>query len=474
YMRGPTLLEAIAERGRFSSDAVRALVIALLDALHYLHNQDPPLVHGDLSPENIVLLDSGRIGLIDFGAIRVADPRLAAIGPPVGKELYAPPEQRRGEIHPASDLYALGVCTLYMVAGRHPRELFDHEAGRFQWDESGLSPLLNTVIRRLIALDIRDRFSSALEALDALNAARPVEAVVFAPGSGQVAGDIPPFSQIRAPYHAGGGPPPAGKPAWRYKVGPLMSSPAVKRGVYYIGSLDRLVTAIDAYTGRLKWKFATKGSIASSPAVAQDTVLVGDEAGYLYAVEGSSGRRRWTFRTGSPVGSSPAVADGLIYFGTNDGYFYAIHQGGSECWRCISNLDDRIRSSPAISENLVIAGTHGGSLFAFDRFAGVPRWEFRARGAITVAPVVDGGRVYGGCRAGGFYGLDAHSGALLWEYQAPDAIDAAPAIASGRVYFGCRDGALYCLDASEGHLRWKFDIETTGSASPLSAIALVD
>jgi outer membrane protein assembly factor BamB len=482
YMRGPTMLEAIGKHGKFPEDVSRNIMLRLLDVLDYLHQQDPPLVHGDLSPENVILLPAGRIGLIDFGAIRVYEPELAAVvGPGVGKEIYAPPEQRRGEIHPASDLFALGVTALYMLTGRHPREIYNPYERLFSWPEDGLSPLVNTVVRRLVAADLKDRFETAGEAMDVLHAHAAVRGLgltgldsVSSYSDFEALPELPPFSQVRAPYHLGGGPPPNGRLAWRYKVGPILSSPALRNGTLYVGSLDHTLTAIDCYAGRFMWKFATKGSIACSPAIEGDVVFVGDEAGGLYALDAWNGTRKWTFRTGSPLGSSPVVADGIVYFGANDGYLFAVSPNGTERWRCISNLNDRIRSSPAISGPLVFVGTHGGSLFAFDLHSGIPQWEFVARGAITVSPVVDAGRVFVGCRAGWFYGVDAYSGRLVWEFQAPEAIDGTPAISGGMVYFGCRDGNLYCLDANDGRLRWTFAVESSGAPAPLSAIALVD
>lgn len=481
YMRGPTLLEAIGKHGRFAEDVVRNIMLRLLDVLDYLHAQDPPLVHGDLSPENVIILPAGRIGLIDFGAIRVYEPELAAVaGPGVGKEIYAPPEQRRGEIHPASDLFALGVTALYMVTGRHPREIYDPYERLFTWDEEGLSPLVNTLIRRLVAADLKDRFPSAAEALDLLHAHAAARGLSLAAVPAFDAGDferlpeLPPFSQVRAPYHAGGGPPPAGRLCWRYKVGPVLSSPALRNGTLYVGSLDHTVTALDAYAGRFMWKASARGPIACSPAIEGQVVFVGDEAGNLTAFDAWNGTRNWTFRTGSPLGSAPVVADGIVYFGANDGYLFAVSPNGSERWRCISNLNDRIRSSPAISGPLVFVGTHGGSLFAFDLNSGIPQWEYVCRGAITVSPVVEAGRVFVGCRAGWFYGVDAYSGSLVWEFQAPEAIDGSPAIAGRYVYFGCRDGKLYCLDSADGRLRWTFSVESSGAPSPLGPIALVD
>jgi outer membrane protein assembly factor BamB len=60
---------------------------------------------------------------------------------------------------------------------------------------------------------------------------------------------------------------------------------AVAHGVVYVGSNDSHLYAVDAKTGREKWKFKTGGKVLSSPAVANGVVYVGSEDGYLYAIK---------------------------------------------------------------------------------------------------------------------------------------------------------------------------------------------
>lgn len=85
----------------------------LLDALHYLHTQDTPVVHRDIKPHNIKLTPDNRIFLLDFGLSKgLTDPKTQMQGFTLN---YAPPEQIQGHgTEPRSDLYALSA-TLYKL-----------------------------------------------------------------------------------------------------------------------------------------------------------------------------------------------------------------------------------------------------------------------------------------------------------------------------------------------------------------------
>ncbi|HYL27507.1 MAG TPA: PQQ-binding-like beta-propeller repeat protein, partial [Candidatus Nitrosotalea sp.] len=78
----------------------------------------------------------------------------------------------------------------------------------------------------------------------------------------------------------------------------FLSSPAVAGGVVYAGSGDHNVYALDAATGRLRWKFATANVVHASPAVAGGTVFIGSWDRYLYALDARSGALKWKFATG--------------------------------------------------------------------------------------------------------------------------------------------------------------------------------
>jgi outer membrane protein assembly factor BamB len=129
-----------------------------------------------------------------------------------------------------------------------------------------------------------------------------------------------------------------GAPAWSYYFwfSWAESSPTVRDRIAYAGSSDgQLLVALDAKTGKEKWRFDTGGSAWGQPAVTADAVFLGavgvaeymiDHEGAFFAVERATGEPRWRFpaerRAGERVwgfASSPAVGDGRVYVGSLDG-----------------------------------------------------------------------------------------------------------------------------------------------------------
>lgn len=121
YISGMDLRELVKQRGAQSEIDVLLWASQICRVLQYLHAQDPPIIHRDLTPDNLVLRDDGRLKLIDFGAANEFVG--TATGTLVGKQSYIAPEQFRGKSCAQSDIYALG-CTLYfLVCGRDPEAL---------------------------------------------------------------------------------------------------------------------------------------------------------------------------------------------------------------------------------------------------------------------------------------------------------------------------------------------------------------
>src|SRR5258708_33610782 len=93
-----------------------------------MHTQSPPLVHRDLKPDNVMLLDDRRtIKMIDFGTARdlgrTHKERVAA-KTKVYTEGYAPPEQIIGKPEPRSDLFALAGTMYHLATGKSPEGFY--------------------------------------------------------------------------------------------------------------------------------------------------------------------------------------------------------------------------------------------------------------------------------------------------------------------------------------------------------------
>lgn len=106
----------------------------LLDALIYLHSQNPPILHRDIKPSNLKLMPNGVLKLVDFGLVKImaADDSTITIVQGRGTALYTPIEQYGGDTGHTdvrSDIYAFGA-TLYHLLTSHPpmeaRERFLH------------------------------------------------------------------------------------------------------------------------------------------------------------------------------------------------------------------------------------------------------------------------------------------------------------------------------------------------------------
>ena len=116
FIDGPTLT-AEMEDTRYTEQQVVEVLEELLDVLGYLHGLQPPVVHRDLKPGNVIRRrDDGQLVLIDFGAVSdvLKDPSMGG-STVAGTYGYMAPEQFRGDAFPASDLYALGVLSVVLL-----------------------------------------------------------------------------------------------------------------------------------------------------------------------------------------------------------------------------------------------------------------------------------------------------------------------------------------------------------------------
>lgn len=130
------------------------------------------------------------------------------------------------------------------------------------------------------------------------------------------------------PSHSGAG---TGKPIltptllWNYTTGNMVaSSPAIVKGVVYIGSDDNNLYAFNAATGAKIWNYTTSLYVGASPAVVDGIVYIGSYDHNIYALNATNGAKIWNYTTNGQVASSPAVVDGVLYIGSFDGNIYAL------------------------------------------------------------------------------------------------------------------------------------------------------
>ncbi|MEA5542616.1 protein kinase [Limnoraphis robusta Tam1] len=118
-------LTAWVEKGWHPTEAeIKQITIKILEIISYLHQLNPPIIHRDIKPQNIIRQADGNVFLVDFGAVQdIYRNTISFSGTFVGTIGYMPPEQLRGKAYPASDLYSLGGTLLYLLTHRSPDEL---------------------------------------------------------------------------------------------------------------------------------------------------------------------------------------------------------------------------------------------------------------------------------------------------------------------------------------------------------------
>src|SRR5512138_1287769 len=194
YIEGPSLSKYLNDlhqsHRRLPLPQIIRMIRAVASALQYAHNNG--IVHRDVKPGNILLTSPSTLitvgkplpedfepVLTDFGLVRFQDGhRQTTTGHIAGTPAYMSPEQSRGEaVDGRADVYSLGIVLYEMLAGDVP---FDGESTVSillkQVTEPptpipGLSPLIQNVLDRALAKNVKDRFQTPMELAEAFTAA---------------------------------------------------------------------------------------------------------------------------------------------------------------------------------------------------------------------------------------------------------------------------------------------------------------
>ncbi len=190
YVDGMTLREYLNERGgKLSSRETVHFISQILKALEHAHANG--VVHRDIKPQNIMLLDNGQLRMMDFGIARIsrADNQLL-VGKAMGSVHYISPEQAKGdETDCTSDIYSVGVMMYEMLSGHLPFDADDVvEVAIKQISDQPKSlreiapevpGALVEITEKAMAKLPQNRYASAREMLDALDAYVQNPSVMF-------------------------------------------------------------------------------------------------------------------------------------------------------------------------------------------------------------------------------------------------------------------------------------------------------
>ena len=215
----------------------------------------------------------------------------------------------------------------------------------------------------------------------------------------------------------------SGKVRWTSEVGTTWA-PSVSAGLVVVAG-DDLFTALDATTGRPKWRVPMTGGFSAPPIVEGGWVVGAPASGDVVAIRATDGQILWTRTVGAPVRVRPALTATGVYV----------------------SLDD-------------------GRVVALDLMTGAPRWERRLGGKPADLLVLDD-RLFVGADDKYFYSLKTSDGSQRWRRRIGGRPAGPAAVDARRVYYVALDNILWALDINNGGLKWHQPLPVRPSGGPL-------
>lgn len=291
------------------------------------------------------------------------------------------------------------------------------------------------------------------------------------------------------------------------------------------------VRAIDPASGAERWHFPNsvkdekaskrtsrpvKGTFYAAPVFDRDRIYLVSYEGHLVRIDRAQGAGEistpWTVELGESVVATPVLNGGRLYIPTEGGEVVVVDaEDGSVASRyrveagriwgaplvsgenlIVSNFDHKTTYAMRLSDGKaawstgdagasvadvvpagqnILIGSLDGSLHALDAAGGGPRWQFRADGWVTGAPLVAGDTIYAGTMAGSVYALTL-DGQQRWQFTLDGTkpeFRATPALVDGTLVVVARRGVVVGLDPATGKQRWRSEIaDARLDASPLA------
>ena len=186
---GISLKQYMEKRGSLNWKETLHFAMQIATGLEHAHSRS--IVHRDIKPHNVMVLKNGSVKVMDFGIARVMSKSSTLTKEALGSVHYISPEQAKGSFTDnRSDIYSLGVVMYEMMTGRPPYDGESAVAVAIQHINGGavlpsvLNPnipkALEQIIQKAMALELKDRYTSATEMLRDMEEFRKDPAVVFA------------------------------------------------------------------------------------------------------------------------------------------------------------------------------------------------------------------------------------------------------------------------------------------------------
>jgi outer membrane protein assembly factor BamB len=187
---------------------------------------------------------------------------------------------------------------------------------------------------------------------------------------------------------------------WRVPYGNCDSSPTVVGGQVFVSGVDlvptsfgigyrAVVVALNASSGRLRWRYRSSDLGFSSMAVSSERAVAGTYANRMYfqslpthdrvvAFDAGTGRVRWSLQTLGPAKMSPIVDHGRLYVGDTVGCLYTVDIKTGKLLN-MRTFKSPFSTSPAVIVDRTLLVTVGTTINAFPLYEGIPHQSRRAQ-----------------------------------------------------------------------------------------------
>lgn len=120
YVEGRHLKDLIKKRGKLTTSEVIDIMLQITDGMSVAH--DSYIIHRDIKPQNIMILENGLVKIMDFGiAMALNSTQLTQTNSVMGSVHYLPPEQASGKgATLQSDIYSMGIVMYELLTGKLP------------------------------------------------------------------------------------------------------------------------------------------------------------------------------------------------------------------------------------------------------------------------------------------------------------------------------------------------------------------
>lgn len=255
--------------------------------------------------------------------------------------------------------------------------------------------------------------------------------------------------------------------------GLIPAPPVVQDGRLFVMDAQGVVRAFSWPGMRHIWTYNPRprksysANMGGGLAVDGGVVYIVDGISQTMAVDAATGKVKWKTTNGAPGRSAPTVAGGRVFFGTIDERFFALDSAtGRQLWTyTATSVETTVfgQPAPAVDNGIVVAGFGGGDLVAFRVESGEVVWSDMMGNVNSQAstldlscvrglPVIVDSIVYAVSMAQVLAAIDIRTGRRVWERSV--ASQNSLLCVGDWLFVVSLDQQIACIDRLSGHVRW--------------------